>query len=224
MMDIVDEMGISKVAENTVKYITPYQLAKYLKILVKIEIIMIAKKDDWLRIAVSNPTANGIESFLIDNGAGDSVTIYIKENTAFIKGFDHENIFSPYQQDDDGESFLNQVYLNGPTEFIELLDDESKYETTFAIWNLQGGDSWYLNKVSEENDGGREYLLGYIHTSPQSLIEWVKGYHEVSLDFDIISSIYEGNDITENMIVALNPNRDIKEVIEELDNMGKTVY
>lgn len=213
----------SNFKEMIIPYITPAQLERYLKILTKIEIILIAKEDSWLRIAVSNQQQNGTECFSIDNGAGDCATIYINGNTSFIKGFDHENDLSPYQQEDDGETVLKQIYCHAPMEFMQLLEDESRYETTFAMWNLDGGDCWHFNNISYNNDGGREYLLEYIHTSPQSLIEWAEEYHDVSLDFDIVSSIYEGKNITEKMIAALNPSRDIKEALEELAEIDKLI-
>ena len=216
-------MERSNAGTDTMRYLTPEQLTAYLKILVKLEIIMTPKEDDWLRIAGFSPKSNDIESFFIDNGAGDRVTIYRKGGTAIIKGFDHESGLSPYQQDENGEHLLKQIYAHAPMELIECFDDESRYETTFAMWNLDGGDRWHFNKISDEDDGGRKYLLGYIHTSPQSYLEWAEAYHEVSLDVDLVSSIYEGKQIHEAMIITLNPNRDVQEALEELAEIDRVI-
>lgn len=205
--------------EKTISYLTPAQLSKYLKILAKIEIIMLDKEDEWLRIALFNKISEDTEGFYIDNGSGDNVEIFIKKDSAFIKGFEHENDFSPYQQEDEGKELLSKLYSNAPSDFTEILDDEGKYETTFVMWNDDGTDLWHFNEISSDDDGGREFLLGYIHTTPKSLMEWAEEYHEASLDGNIVSSIYDGKPITEEMIITLNPERNAKEALKEISRL-----
>lgn len=200
---------------NIFKYLSVHELKKCMIAFVKMEIIVVPKIDSWLRLASFNKI-NDIYHFLIDNGSGDEVSIYIKDDKAFIKGFDHESDLSPYQFDDSSH-ILEKIYLNSPKEFKNLLDDENIYNTTFAMWNLSTGDEWNFNKLSNEDDGGREFLLGYIFDSAEHYLEWAKDYHDVSFDLKIINDIYNETDITKEMLKNLNITRDENEILKELE-------
>ncbi|MNZ63193.1 hypothetical protein D3C78_813330 [compost metagenome] len=69
-----------------------------------------------------------------------------------------------------------------------------------------------------ENDGS-EFLLGTIFQTPEAFVEFAKGYFDLTLSIDIVANIYNGIPITAEMIQMLNPDCDVKEVLQEIESL-----
>ena len=202
------------------KYIAVKHLEKYLIALEKLDIIQTSKANSYLRICYSEILENGIKKYVIDNGSGDHLLIYIDGNTALIKGFDHENNLSPYGKDEWDISFFDKVYADAPEKFIGMFIGEEKDETTFAMWNISGDENWILNSVDPKEDGGIDFLLGYIHKTSESLLDWACDYYESEFSLDLIEVIFNNGKISKDIIIKLNSNRDVEEALLELAKFG----
>ena len=202
------------------KYITVKQLRTRLDVSEQIGIVMVEKKEAWLRLISSEKVQNGIVKYMYNSGGGDTASIYFKDDIAFIKGFDHENEYNQIANYDEVKSpkFFKQVYKDAPCEFFELLDEEEVEETTFALWNLDDSDDWQHNKMEE--DGGFEYLFDkYLDLS--KLYDSLEYYTDITNEFDInfLYELSKGYGITKEDILRLNPNRDVTEALEELSRL-----
>lgn len=201
------------------QYISKSQLKQILDKMTILDIIMCPKEEDYLRITTMQKIENGYK-YIVDNGSGDSLIIFITSNGAYIKGFDHESKWNQFGADEWNEDFYEQVYKNAPSEFFELVGNEDeRNETTFCMWNVDDTEKWYQNEtLYDDDDGGKEFLLGYIMESAKEWCEWAEDYYEQELNMDIIKKVYNGASIDDEIISKLNETRNIKETLQEIND------
>ncbi len=197
------------------QYITIEKLEKYLKAMVILDIIMVAEKDAWLRL-ISAEKLDGGHGYVIDNGSGDSLTIYVTSNGAFIKGSDHENECNQFAADEWDAEFFKYIYGGVPVEFTNFLDEDAMDNTTFCMWCTDETDLWMQNEM-DGNDGGKEFLLRYICQSAEDWCEWAKYYYEMDINMDIVQKVYDGVQLVEKDVTKLNPDRDANVALEEIN-------
>ena len=195
-----------------------------------LDIIMQPKENAWLRL-VNSCRLNKGKKYVISNGAGDNLIVYITDNGTYIKGFDHESERNQFAAEEWDSNFFEQIYQDAPKEFLDLLEEEEKDETTFCMWNLGETDEWQENEIEEsiENeeieddeiweDGGKEYLLGYICKDAEQWYDQAKDYYETELDMEIIQKVYDGITVAEDDIKTLNPNRNVLEALAEISEV-----
>lgn len=198
------------------KFFKKSELSHILEKMRVLDIIMQPKEDAWLRL-INLCCLENAKKYVIANGSGDELVIYITENGVYIKGFDHENEYNQFAAEVLDSNFFEQIYKNAPKEFLDLLEGEEKEETTFCMWNIGQTDEWQENKVGDgEEDGGKDYLLSYICKDAEQWHTWAEEYYDIELDITIIQRIYAGEDVVEDDIRGLNPDRDVEEVFEEI--------
>jgi hypothetical protein len=73
--------------------------------------------------------------------SGDDMFIFFKQDSAIIKGFDHESPISPYNAEE--FKVWPGIYDGGPPHLLKLLDDEAveRKLVTFCIWNSENVSS-----------------------------------------------------------------------------------
>lgn len=204
----------------------PKKLKEILLCQSSLDIIMNDKKDAWLRVTgFYKNYFDGADMIKIDNGAGDNMYILFSKNGVIIKGFDHESVLSPYNNEK--EEIAKGIYDSVPAELMKLLHDESieMDDVTFCIWRGMNDSNWKRGNVVvpenyEKDDGGEEFLLGYIFHDADSWTDWAKDYYGKKIQLEYVKKIYEHKDITREIIEKINPERNSDEVIEELKNIG----
>lgn len=50
---------------------------------------------------------------------------------------------------------------------------------------------------SENNDGGKDFLLRYIFKTPEAWSDWAKDYYETEIPLEIVEKVYNGENFTE---------------------------
>lgn len=172
-------------------------LIQSLEAMYTLDTIMTLK--DWLRI-INKGVSDDVTWYIIDNGEGDELTVMFTETGIIIKGFDHENELNPFAYD----NFSKNIFSGMPQEMSDLLTDDEKFSTTFCTWYLYDTGKWYQNEFPD-NDGGKSYLMGYIHENIQSFIEWATEYYDEELNYNLIEKIFNGDKLSHNEILTLNP-------------------
>ena len=198
-----------------VKYISKNELEKYLKCMTILDIVMLSEDEAWLR-HMSYYKDENMCVYTMDNGSGDELVVIFGEQGVLIKGFDHENELNQFAADEWDDEFFARIYKGLPEDFAEFLDDEAKENTTFCMWCIDDSDMWIQNEI-EDNDGGKEYLLGYVRSTPEEWCDWAKDYFETDIALEVVEKIYNGEKITEEDVLKMNPERDVKEVFAEIE-------
>ncbi|WP_042166743.1 hypothetical protein [Paenibacillus gorillae] len=201
----------------------PMILKKLMRIQASLNIILC--QDEWLRYHSFIPEWDeAVCMAKIDNGAGDHLIILFSSAGCIIKGFDHKSELSPYAQDE--HKVWQGIYDDVPKELLFLLHDDAieQDDVTFCIWRESSDTNWHKGKVEvpEGESDGSDFLIGCIFHTPEDFVEFARGYFEVSLSLDIIAKIYDDLPITAEMIQMLNPDCDVKEVLQELESLHLT--
>lgn len=208
--------GFSSV-QTKISYLSRSELKKILRAMAILDIIVMDRSESWLRLVnCCENQENQVITVLLDNGGGDTLSVFMSRKSVLIKGFDHEDSLNQYGAEEWDKDFIAHVYRDMPEEYEFLLEEEElKNEVTFCIWNQGESHEWEQN-VDPRSDGGKEYLLGYLAKSAQEWLEWAGDYYELTLSEEIAEAIYGGLKVTEQMIAKMNPNRKISEAMEEI--------
>jgi len=214
---------------------TPHELMKRLIAYVKIDFIKNPKDDDhffdnhFLRTYhYDKDWVNNGHFFTIDDSGGDHYYILFSADGCIIKGFDHECEVNPYNYD---ESFPvpdciteHDFYKGVPDELMALINDPhlkiEKELVTFCVWQSVDDIEWHFapSTIPKNWYDGTDTFLYYSQNLEQYR-EWFKDYYLTEIDNDILQSIFDGNLITADMIITLNPDVSPAAVLDDLQQM-----
>lgn len=183
---------------------------------------LILCEEDWLRYhRFDSHWSQNVSLATIDNGAGDHLFILFASEGVIIKGFDHESGLSPHAQEN--HEVFPGIYDQVPKSLLALLDEEAfeKEDVTFCIWRESGDANWQIGdvKIPEGQEDGSVFLLGTIFDTAEIYVDWAQYYYDMPIPIEVVKKIYNGLAITEEAIRSLNPERNVKEVLQELNLM-----
>lgn len=163
------------------------------------------------------------------NGSGDEYFILFDSQGAIIKGFAHESSMSPWASDSEQvwPGVLDQV----PAEFEEFLSEPafSMNETTFCIWRRNVDPSWQTGQIEYPDEGdpdGSDDLLFILDGDPKTYQEFGEQYYERSIDLGTVTSVYEQQSLTPQMVESLNPEVSLESLtsdLEQIDYSGSAI-
>lgn len=206
----------NKIVKNNKEVKLESNLKNNLKAMATLDIIMIPENKKYLRL-INFSNENGIEKYVINNGKGDTLSIYFVKENILIKGFEHENSLNQFAAEEWNQDFFKYVYSEIPESLKNILNEDEIDETTFATWYLKSENKWKEN-VWKDNDGGKKYLLGYIKTNAKEWCDWAKDYYSKEIDVKLIEKIYEDN-FNYDDIKLINPNCNIEETIQLINKI-----
>lgn len=160
------------------------------------------------------------------NGEGDGYFILFTAAGAIAKGFAHEAPMAPSQQDPP------RVWLDVldavPAAFSAFLAEPafSLEETTFCIWRRRGDPSWQHGEITfppGEDPDGSAALLRPLDGAPETYRAWAEGYYERPVDPTAVGRIYTHEPLTQELVVALSPDRALDDLAEDLEEIGYPV-
>ena len=200
----------------------PDVLKQRLMILAALDLILC--EEDWLRYhRFDSHWSPNVSLATIDNGAGDDLFILFAPEGVIMKGFDHESGLSPHAQKD--QEVFPGIYDQVPKSLLALLDDEAfeKEYVTFCIWRESGDANWRMGdvKIPEGEEDGSVFLLGTIFDTAEIYVDWAQYYYDMLISIEVVQQIYNGSEITEEIIRSLNPERNVQEALQELNFMRK---
>ena len=213
------------------------ELRKQLITLCILDIIMLPKKESYNRYRhyVENSYIKHSEEILdvfkLDNGSGDDLYVIFAKEGCIIKGFAHESSISPYGNNN---KVWKGIYDETPENLLSLLNDPffCKNDVTFCVWRQSNDSDWLKGNITVPNnyndsnfgDGFRYLCDDFLANSPSDYCNWAIEYHELfelnspslkSME-QTVKQIYDGAEINEVMIKALNPKRNVTEALKEI--------
>lgn len=184
-----------------------------MRTLTLLDMIMIPAEDMWLRV-MSAGRDGKLLWFIYDNGSGDRMWVYLMGESAVIKGFDHENQLSPYAAEEWDEGLYERWFSGMPKELYELFTLEEREETTFCLWTTDGGKTWQDNALPEE-DGGRDWLTGFIFPDADKLRDWADSYYDAELPARTVEKLFESGTLLPEEMRMLKPDCNVAEILAE---------
>jgi hypothetical protein len=163
------------------------------------------------------------------NGSGDEYFILFDSLGAIMKGFAHESPMSPWANE--AEQVWPGVLDQVPSEFADFLNEPafSMSETTFCIWRRTADESWQTGRIEypeDEDPDGSEDLLFILDGDPKTYKEFAEQYYERAIDLQSITSIYEHQPLTPDIVTKLNPEVSLENLssdVEAIDYPGAAI-
>ena len=154
-------------------------------------------EDDDLRLIRKFETDNMIK-YIVDNGAGDKLTVLFTEIAMLIKGFAHENSLNQFAAAEWNQGIIDRMYEGLDEKMKNMFTDDERQETTFFIW--YDGEV-HQNKI-DDNDGGY-WLLGYAFDTYERFKEFATDYYDIEFDNDLLSQLYTCSNLSELELAKL---------------------
>lgn len=154
-------------------------------------------EDDDLRLIRKFETDNMIK-YVVDNGAGDKLTVLFTETAVLIKGFAHENSLNQFAAAEWNQGIIDMMYEGLDEKIKNMFTDDERQETTFFIW--YDGEV-HQNKI-DDNDGGY-WLLGYAFDTYERFKEFATDYYDIEFDNDLLRQLYTCSNLSELELLKL---------------------
>jgi hypothetical protein len=131
----------------------------------------------------------------------------------------------------DSEQVWPGVLDQVPAEFEEFLSEPafSVNETTFCIWRRNVDSSWQTGQIEypdEDDPDGSDDLLFILDGDPKTYQEFSEQYYERSIDVGTVTSVYEQQSLTPQMVKSLNSEVSLESLtsdLEQIDYSGSAI-
>ena len=140
--------------------------------------------EDDLRLVRKKKLDSNLK-YVIDNGAGDSLSVIFTETVVLVKGFAHENSLNQFAADEWNQSIIDKMYEGIDEKLMNLFSAEEREKTTFFIWY----DGEVHQNQTDENDGSN-WLLGYAFDTYERFREFVTEYYSMKFDDNLLRKLY----------------------------------
>jgi hypothetical protein len=165
----------------------------------------------------------GLEMSSMRNGQGDAWFCVFSDVGVFLKGFDHESQMSPWNRKPPHvwRGVLDEV----PDKFSRFTTEPafSMADTTFCIWRGHDDGTWRTGHVewpSGEDPDGSDWMLSILDGDPQKYKSWAEPYYERSVSPELINYVYEHRPLTDEFVLRLNPERNLKTLASDIEEIG----
>ncbi|SDP50162.1 hypothetical protein SAMN05421507_109173 [Lentzea jiangxiensis] len=173
--------------------------------------------------------APGEEMASMYDGSGNEYSIVFKAAGAYVRGFDHESLMSPYATDD-GQPWPG-VVDSVPEVFRECVEepafsDEGTPSVTVCLWRENGDDAWRHGDIAfSEGEDGADWMFALLtEGTPEAYQDWAQDYYETPVDLDAVRHVYAGKPLTAAVVTALNPATSLADVADDVASIGYPVH
>ncbi|MET9376028.1 hypothetical protein ABZX98_18045 [Streptomyces sp. NPDC002992] len=165
------------------------------------------------------------------DGQGDEYAIVFSPAGAYVRGFDHESVMSPYGPLADGEPWpgvLDEVpevfrpYVDEPA----FTDENDVPVMTACLWRETTDTAWRAGTIDfpDEGDGepdGSDHLFELlVDRSAEAYREWAADYYETPVDLDAVRHVMALRPLTKELVAALNPDIGLAELADDIAEIG----
>jgi hypothetical protein len=193
------------------------ELIRRTKALAALDLIM---SPDWdMRYYSFNSTWSASQQMAsMRDGCGDEWwMVFHADGWTALKGLGHE---SPAWSEG-GDSLSIALQQTFPSELAEFSHEPAfRWDSTsFAAFCLPAHRDWVWSKPLTQFsklDGGEDELLALLSGSPQDYADFASQYYEADVPVKIVQQVFSLSPITEDVVLALNPDADFSAIEAEL--------
>ncbi|WP_066936685.1 hypothetical protein [Microtetraspora fusca] len=165
----------------------------------------------------------GEEMASMRNGSGDEYSIVFSAGGAYIRGFDHEAVMSPYENDGPWPGVLDSVpdAFRHCVEEPAFCDEDGTPVVTACLWRESGDGRWRVGEIEypddESDPDGSAHLFGLlVDSSSEAFTRFAEDYYGVPLDIDAVRHVYALRPLTQAVVYALNPDLTLQDLAQDL--------
>ncbi len=170
------------------------------------------------------------EAALMRNGAGDEYAVVFSPAGAYIRGFAHESLMSPYEADTVWPGVLDEVpeAFRPQVEEPAFADEDGIPVVTACLWREPGDDGWRTGTIefpeSEDDDPGDPDGAGFLFQlladrSAVAFQDWAADYYERPVDFAAVRHIFALRPLTAAVVKALNSEITLDDLAEDIQEI-----
>nr|WP_239062988.1 hypothetical protein [Streptomyces sp. SID13031] len=165
------------------------------------------------------------EAALMRSGMGDDYSIVFSPAGAIGQGFDHESPISPWQPQLSGT--WPGLFIGVPDELAPALDesaftdDQGNRNVTVCFWRTPVDERWQCGPVEGVEKDGADWLFNLIADGrPEAYLTFAEHYYDIALELDAIRHVYALMPLTEELVTALNPEVLLKDLKDDIAEIG----
>jgi hypothetical protein len=189
---------------------------------------LILEEEAWLRVHRYDPRwTSGAGLGVVDNGAGDDVYVVFAPEGIIVKGFDHLSPLSPHAREE--YEVWPGMYDSAPEVLLTYLNSDpdafDPEEVTFCAWREVKDIVWNTGVLADAEglEEGASFLLGFLDRTPEEYADWAVSYYNRTISLPAVQHLYSGVPVSAAIIRDLNPARDVKTVLAEIEGLGLPV-
>jgi hypothetical protein len=162
------------------------------------------------------------EAALMRDGSGNEYSIVFSPDGVFAYGFDHESPLSPYVNGMQPWPGL----LDGIPEVFHAQRDENAFRdevprATVCFWRTTQDTSWQCGPVENVDADGADWLFELVADGrPEAYLTFAEDYYGVALDLEAVRHVYALMPLTEYVVTSLNRGRRLRDLSEEIAEIG----
>ncbi|WP_374778130.1 hypothetical protein OG756_40215 [Streptomyces sp. NBC_01310] len=165
------------------------------------------------------------------DGSGGEYSIVFSAAGAFVRGFDHESLMSPWARMDTPRVWPG-VLDDVPDAFRPYVTEPAfGYEdgvttVTCCLWRGADETAWRTGTITfpEEGDGdpdGANVLFELlVDRSPEAYATWASEYYEMPVDIEAVRALLAQRPMTPEIVAVLNPDVELADLAEDISEIG----
>ncbi|GGL53176.1 hypothetical protein [Planomonospora parontospora] len=165
----------------------------------------------------------GEEMASMRNGSGDEYSIVFSAAGAYIRGFAHESMMSPYGNGGPWPGVLDsvpEVFRHCVTE-PAFCDENGMPVVTACLWRETGDDHWRVGEIdypdgASDPDGAPHLFTRLVDPSPEAFRRFAEDYYEVPVDLEAVQHVYALRPLTQTVVTTLNADLTVKDLADDL--------
>jgi hypothetical protein len=161
----------------------------------------------------------------MQNGSGDDLFAIFGTAGCLIRGFAHEYEMSPYSEDP--PRVYPGIVDDLPPDFADCrtaIHPDFWEIITFCVWRRHSDSEWHHGRIDFPNiadPDGSEFLLSAFDAQPGTYRTWAERYYQPSkFSLETVASVFSHQPLTEEIVRALNPERSLADLTEEIRQIG----
>ncbi|MER6346076.1 hypothetical protein ACWC10_22635 [Streptomyces sp. NPDC001595] len=162
--------------------------------------------------------AEGEQLASMRDGMGSGYAIVFSAAGAYVRGFDHQSLMSPWARMDVPAVWpgvlddVPEVFAQYVTEPAFRAEDGVPM-VTCCLWRQAADPRWRTGTIDlpEQGDGdpdGADLLFELlVDRSPEAYAQWASEYYEIPVDVTAVRHVLAGRPVTPDIIALLDPER-----------------
>jgi hypothetical protein len=164
------------------------------------------------------------------DGVGGEYAIVFSAAGAYVRGFDHESLMSPWARMDIPTVWPG-VLENVPDVFRPHVTEPAFCmngvpTVTCCLWRGAGDTAWRTGTITfpEEGDGdpdGANVLFELlVDRSSEAYAAWASEYYERPVDVEAVRALLAQRPLTPEIVAVLNPDVELAGLAEDISEIG----
>lgn len=158
------------------------------------------------------------------NGSGDEYSITFSPAGAYLRGFDHESLLSPFTRT---PAAPYPGLLDAVPAALRAAALEPAWQldgvplVTVSLWRLAGDAGWHAARARDAaGDDGSEWLFDQLDGDPASYAAFAAEHYETEVDLAVAEHVLAHRPLTADLARALDPDADWPSLVEDLAGIG----